>query len=62
VILSIVYIIKILIAEKVISKTPVYVYLAAAAALFAIYYPVLSGLPVATRYSDALKFFTSWIW
>jgi dolichyl-phosphate-mannose--protein O-mannosyl transferase len=62
VIFFIVYTIKNLLEAKVINKVAVYVYLAAALALFALYYPVLSGLEVPVRYADALQLFSSWTW
>ncbi|MBR5060344.1 MAG: phospholipid carrier-dependent glycosyltransferase [Clostridia bacterium] len=56
----IVYLIKELTEKKVIPKAVVFVYLALVLALFVIYYPVLTGLPVAQSYIDGLKLFSSW--
>ena len=61
-IFAIVYVIKKLTESGTISSRAVYAYLAAAAVLFAVYYPVLSGLPVPVKYSNALKLFSTWIW
>ena len=61
-ILAIVYIIRELTKTKVISFRIVGAYLAATAILFVVYYPVLSGLVISRGYSDALRFFTPWLW
>ena len=61
-ILMIVYTMKNLMESHVISKRAVYGYFAAVLVLFALYYPVLTGLPVKTGYSNALRIFSSWIW
>ena len=62
VIFFIVYTLKNLMDAKVINKIAVYAYLGAVFALFAAYYPVISGLPVSARYSDALRLFSTWSW
>jgi len=62
VIFFIVYTIKNLIEAKVINDKVVFAYLGAVMMLFAVYYPVLSGLPVTARYSDALRLFSTWGW
>ena len=61
-IIAIVYVMRELINLKLLTFRAAGVYLAAAALLFAVYYPILSGLPVTKGYSETLKFFSSWIW
>jgi dolichyl-phosphate-mannose--protein O-mannosyl transferase len=61
-IMIIVYIIKNLVESRVLPRPVVFGYLFAVAALFVVYYPVLSGMQVSTEYSDALKLFSSWYW
>ena len=61
-IFAIVYIIRELLEAKIMPRAVIAAYLAAVAALFAVYYPVISGLPVERDYSDALRLFSSWIW
>jgi len=43
------------------GKTIVIVYLVAAASLFAIFYPVISGIPAPGYWSNALKWLKSWV-
>jgi dolichyl-phosphate-mannose--protein O-mannosyl transferase len=62
VIFCIVYVIKDLTDGRVLPKKAVVVYLGAAALLFALYYPVLSGLPVTQAYADRLRVFSAWYW
>jgi predicted membrane-bound dolichyl-phosphate-mannose-protein mannosyltransferase len=62
VIFAIVYVLKALVEAKVVTFRAVGLYLTAVAALFVFYYPVLSGLPVAKSYADALRLFSSWLW
>ncbi|MCX7922323.1 MAG: glycosyltransferase family 39 protein [Clostridia bacterium] len=61
VIMSIVYVIKSLLDRYPQAKYLVYAYLVVVAALFIIYYPVLSGLEVSKTYIDSLKLLKSWI-
>jgi len=61
-ILSIVYVIRTLTESGTVSRKVAAVYLSSAAILFAVYYPILSGLPVAKDYSDALRLFSTWHW
>lgn len=62
VILMIGYFIWILIKEHHIKRRDVFFYVGAAAVLFIIFYPVLSGYPVSVSYVDKfLKWFPSWI-
>lgn len=56
----IVYLLKELTDKKILHRAVVFVYLAIVLALFVIYYPVMTGLPVAQSYVDALKLFSSW--
>ena len=62
VIFFIVYTIKNLIDAKVINRAVVFTYLGAVLVLFAIYYPVISGLEVTEKYSNALRLFSTWSW
>ncbi|MDR1061143.1 MAG: hypothetical protein LBL83_08050, partial [Clostridiales bacterium] len=62
VIFSIVYVMKDLADARVLPRKAAVAYLAATALLFALYYPVLSGLPVSVGYSDGLRLFSSWTW
>jgi dolichyl-phosphate-mannose--protein O-mannosyl transferase len=61
-IFAIVYIIKTLLEAKLVPRAVVIGYLALVAALFVVYYPALSGLPVSEGYSNALKLFSPWYW
>ena len=61
-ILAIVYIMRELLETKVISYRIAGAYLAAVALAFALYYPIISGLPVAKEYSRGLRIFSTWIW
>ena len=61
-IFAIVYVVRELIESKTVSAPALYVYLAAVAALFAAYYPILSGLPISAGYSEKLRLFSSWLW
>ena len=56
----IVYLLKELTEKKIIPKAVVFVYFALVLALFVIYYPVMTGLPVSQSYIDALKLFSTW--
>ena len=60
VILSIVYVIKNMVERVRETKYLVYLYLFATAALFIIFYPVLSGLEVSSRYIQGLKWLKTW--
>lgn len=62
VILMIGYCIWVLIKEKQIKRRGIFIYLGVAAVLFVLFYPVLSGYPVAVDYVEYfLKWFPSWI-
>jgi hypothetical protein len=62
VIFSIAFTLKYLVEERIIPRVVVVAYLASAAALFVVYYPVLSGTPASADYLDSLKLFSTWYW
>lgn len=60
-IFGIVYAIKNLIEDKIISKKAVWVYMAIVLILFVMYYPVLTGIDVKASYVEMLKIFSTWV-
>lgn len=56
----IVYVIKNLIEDGVISKNVMWVYLALVLILFIMFYPVLTGREVSRSYIDFLRWFGTW--
>lgn len=59
-IFMIVYFFKNLIEKKIIPKYVLWIYMALVVAVFLLYYPVLTGLPVSTSYVEKLRLFSSW--
>ncbi len=59
-IFMIVYSIKNLIEEKIITKKALWVYLAIVFILFVIFYPVLTGMVVKQSYVESLRWFSKW--
>lgn len=59
-ILSIVYAIKNLIEDKIITKKTVWIYMGIVLALFVIYYPVLTGMDIKESYAKMLRLFSTW--
>lgn len=59
-IFMIVYVIKNLIEDGVISKTVLWIYLGLVLLLFVMYYPVLTGREVSREYINALRWFSTW--
>ena len=56
----IVYVLKELTEKKIIPKWVTYAYLAVVLALFIVFYPVLTGLPVSKSYVEGLEWLSSW--
>ncbi len=61
IIISIVYMMKILLEKYSELRYTIYVYLGMVALLFIWFYPVLSGMEVPSAYVEHLKWFKSWI-
>lgn len=60
IIFMIVYFFKNLIEDKIIPKWVLWIYMALVVAVFLLYYPVLTGLPVSTSYVEKLRLFSTW--
>jgi len=60
IVFMIVYFFKNLIEKNIIPKYVLWIYMALVAIVFALYYPVLTGLPVSTEYVEKLRLFSSW--
>jgi len=60
-ILAIIYMFKLYEEKRPDRQWLRWVYVAAAAVLFLLYYPVLSGMEVARAYAAVIRIFDSWV-
>ena len=60
IIFMIVYVFKNLIEKGIIKQYVLWIYLVLVMALFAVYYPVLTGIPVKESFVESLRLFSSW--
>ena len=56
----VVYVLKTLFEMKIINKWVIWGYIFVVFVLFVMFYPVLTGIPVLTKYTEALRWFSSW--